>query len=102
MNSEISAKIVSVNQNAGQEWNRFVDEHLVNGISQFHGRPFLAEELREVMEPMINQAGLTAPDGRAWGHVLRRAKASNLVAKVGHAPAKSSHYTPKTLWCSLR
>lgn len=53
---------------------------------------FTIEDLRE-------KAGVESPtDERAWGGVVKRAARLGIIRKVGYAPAKSSHGSPKLLW----
>jgi hypothetical protein len=64
-------------------------------VSSRVGRPFLAEEVRAG----ALEWGLDAPpDGRAWGHVMRRAQRDGLIAAAGYAAAASSNGSPKVLW----
>ena len=41
------------------------------------------------------------PDGRAWGHVMARARSRGLIVAVGYGPAASSNGSPKVLWAKL-
>jgi hypothetical protein len=41
------------------------------------------------------------PDGRAWGHVVRRAVKLGWIERSGYALARSSNLSPKPLWRSL-
>jgi hypothetical protein len=42
------------------------------------------------------------PDGRAWGHVFRRAARAGLIRKTGrYVLAKSSNLSPKPIWAVL-
>ncbi|MEL6364282.1 MAG: hypothetical protein AAFR11_05530 [Pseudomonadota bacterium] len=56
---------------------------------------FLIERVREAFEGAGNPK---PPDGRAWGHVARRAKRDGLIVNAGYAPATSSNNSPKVLW----
>lgn len=57
--------------------------------------PFLAED---VVAAAKVWGLIEPPDGRAWGHVMRRAAKLGLVVKAGYAPAKTSNCSPKVLW----
>lgn len=58
--------------------------------------PFIAEDVREWAEGL---GLISAPhDSRAWGQVIQRAARSDLIRKIGYAPAKSSNLSPKVLW----
>ena len=37
-------------------------------------------------------------DQRAWGGVVQRASRKKLIVRIGYAPAKSSHGSPKPVW----
>lgn len=60
--------------------------------------PFITEEVREWAENM----GLVHPphDGRAWGHVMKRAAKNELIKKIGYGLAKSSNLSPKIQWAA--
>lgn len=60
------------------------------------GCTFLAEEARAWAEDVRGVS--PPPDGRAWGHVILKARAEGLIASAGYAPAKSSNGSPKVLW----
>lgn len=98
MNPSIERKIESVNKHAGDEWNRTVLSLLPMVIKSFKGRPFLTEDIRRVMADETDVFDVACHDGRAWGYIMLQAKKFRMIEKVGYAPAKSSHYMPKTLW----
>lgn len=56
---------------------------------------FVAEDVRETF------ATPAEVDGRAFGHVMRRAAREGIVRKDGYAPANSSNRSPKVRWRSL-
>lgn len=57
--------------------------------------PFLAEEVRAAAEAWGLPA---APDGRSWGHVMKRAEREGVVVPCGYRAAVSSRGSPKVLW----
>lgn len=61
------------------------------------GRPFVMEEARQWAE--AHQLP-PPPDGRAYGSVVRLARAKGRIRKVGYAPAASSNGSPKCQWLS--
>jgi hypothetical protein len=60
-----------------------------------HRGAFLAEDVRAASLAW----GLPeAPDGRAWGHVMKRAEREGVIVAVGYSGARSSNGSPKVLW----
>lgn len=56
---------------------------------------FTIEQARVALEKSIT----APPDGRAWGHVTRRAVALGIIEPTGgYAPAASSNGSPKRLY----
>lgn len=56
---------------------------------------FLTEDVRDY----ASAQGVDDPhDGRAWGHVMQRAKREGIAVPIGYAAAKSSNGSPKVLW----
>lgn len=56
---------------------------------------FLTEEARQWAEKI----GLPPPpDGRAWGHIARKASLEGVVKSAGYEKARSSNNSPKVLW----
>lgn len=56
---------------------------------------FLAEDVRRAAEAW----GLAdPPDGRAWGHVMKRAEREGLIVADGYGSAASSNGSPKVRW----
>jgi hypothetical protein len=68
----------------------------VRNYAQSH-REFLTEDVR------FDASQLDTPtDGRAWGHVMRRAVKAGWIVRTDRCkPAKSSNLSPKPLWESL-
>lgn len=54
--------------------------------------PFLIEDVRAAncIEP--------PHDERAWGAAAQKASRRGLIVRIGFAPAKSSHLSPKPVW----
>ena len=61
-------------------------------------RRFLTEDVRAMAEA---DGFASAPDGRAWGAVMRAAARKGIVIANGYAPAKSSNCSAKVLWLSM-
>jgi hypothetical protein len=81
---------------AGPDWQDAALQQLIDYARQ-HDR-FLTEDVREY----ALQHGLDdPPDGRAWGHVVRRAVRLGHIDRDGYRAAKSSNCSPKPLWKSL-
>ena len=74
---------------------RFQALALVTAFANEIGRPFVVEEARAYAE----KRGLPdPPDARAYGSVVRLARAKGRIRKVGYAPTASSNGSPKCLW----
>lgn len=58
------------------------------------GTVFLAEQIAA----SVAQRGLSTPDARALGVVIREAARDGLIETAGFAPARTSHGSPKRLW----
>lgn len=68
---------------------------LLTAFANEVGRPFVVEEARAYAE----QRGLPdPPDARAYGSVVRLARAKGRIKRVGYAPAASSNGSPKCQW----
>lgn len=68
---------------------------LLTAFAREIGRSFVVEEARAYAE----KHGLPdPPDARAYGSVVRLARAKGRIRKVGYAPAASSNGSPKCLW----
>jgi hypothetical protein len=62
---------------------------------EHRAQTFLAEDVRAAAESW----GLSAaPDGRSWGHVMKRAEREGFVVPCGYRAAVSSRGSPKVLW----
>lgn len=80
-------------------WSDRAYAQLVNfRISLGKGGEFLTEEIRQYAE----KSGLpAAPDSRAWGHIILRAKNEGMVEHTGRYErqcSKTCHGSPKSVW----
>lgn len=94
---QVDETIERVGENAGEAWG---EEALacVLDYSQSVEQAFLTEDVREAFADRISEPH----DGRAWGHVMRRAARLGAIRKAGYASARSSNGTPKVLWEPMR
>jgi len=94
---QVDETIERVGENAGEQWG---DEALdcVLDYSESVDTPFLTEDVREAFSDRL----IEPHDGRAWGHVMRRAARLGAIRKAGYASARSSNGTPKVLWEPVR
>lgn len=72
----------------------------VREVAQVSLAHFVAGEFTIEQARALNSADLpTPPDGRAWGHVTRRAVQLGYIQPTGgYAPAASSNGSPKRLY----
>lgn len=82
-------------QHAGPEWHAKAVQWVVLHAIACGDKPFLAEDVRQEAE---RDGMAPAPDGRAWGHVMRAAAAAGYIKSCGFARAKSSNMSPKVQW----
>lgn len=87
------AGIARSSEHASDRWTE-----LAVGIVAAYARQhaaFLTEDVRAYAKSL----GLAdPPDGRAWGGVMKRARARRIIVACGYAPSKSSNLSPKVLW----
>lgn len=81
-------------EDAAPGWINTAVSQLRVFVAQRSGAPFLTEDFRRWA-----QTRLTAPpDGRAYGHVMKRAARLGVIQSNGFAAADSSNGSPKVLW----
>lgn len=94
---QVDEAIDDVGRNAGPEWGETALE-CVLAYARSADSPFLSEDVRNAYADTIGRPH----DGRAWGHVMRRAARLGAIRKVGYAAARTSNGTPKSLWEPLK
>jgi hypothetical protein len=78
-------------------WSDWALEAVRQYASRHPDDPFLTEDVRD----WAWKRGLPkAPDDRAWGAVMQRARRAGYIGNVGYRSARSSNLSPKILWTS--
>lgn len=89
-------KIDACGDNAGAAWKEAAMNEVHAFLREQGDTPFVWDELRAAIEERLPEPH----DRRAWGAVARMASKLGVVEKVGYAPSKSSHGSPKAHWRS--
>lgn len=74
------------------EWSKRAIESLLPIIARQTGSFLFEDLIAEVEAP---------PDKRAFGAVVRELARMKVIRKVGYAPARTSHLSPKVLWSKV-
>lgn len=93
-----SAAAAHADRSTRGEWTIKAWEFFVEFGRAMSGKTFMAEDVRQKAE----KSGKVpkAPDARAWGAIVMRAKQARLIKRVDYAPNKdpSCHGSPKAVW----